>query len=80
MAVVKGREAKTDVRPRATGEGEQRQCCLGEVAGDVIEAEGEEEVEKGARRTVKVHDPKEPSEEERTEHALTHFPFRRWCS
>ena len=37
------------------------------------------ELEAGRRRPMNKLSPKEPSEEERREHDLTHLPFRNWC-
>ena len=31
------------------------------------------------RSTRRIHDPGEPSEEERLEHQKTHLPYRSWC-
>ena len=56
---------------RKTKEGESR-----EVAE---ESEEEEEQAGEVRRPRKVLDPREPTEEERKEHELTHLPFRNWC-
>ena len=53
---------------RKTAGGEQE-----EVAEESEEEEGE------VRRPRKVLDPKDPSEEKRKEHELTHLPFRNWC-
>ena len=41
---------------------------------------GEEETDESAERReiVKMSDPREPSEDERREHNLTHLPFRSW--
>ena len=75
MAVVRGREASSDVRPRG---GRERRCELGGV-DDEVEMEAEPEVEAGVRRPAKMSDPKEPSAEERTEHDMSHLPFRNWC-
>ena len=33
----------------------------------------------GRRRPQKKQDPREPKDEERKEHELTHLPFRSWC-
>ena len=56
---------------RKTKEGESR-----EVAE---ESEEDEEQAGEVRRPRKVLDPREPTEEERKEHELTHLPFRNWC-
>ena len=29
--------------------------------------------------TMRTHDPRQPSEQERNERGMTHFPFRSWC-
>ena len=55
------------VRPRIKG------------IGAVSDVDHEEEVERGARATKKMNDPKKPSREEVEEHAKTHLPFRSWC-
>ena len=39
----------------------------------------EEEAEAGMRKPIRMNDPKEPSEEERRDHELTHLPYRSWC-
>ena len=39
----------------------------------------EEEAERGARKPARMNDPREPSEEERKEHEMTHLPYRSWC-
>ena len=41
--------------------------------GEQVEAQ-EETAEAGIRKPIKMNDPKEPSEEERREHNLTHLP------
>ena len=53
-----------------------------EVDGAEDREEGHEEDEGGElgrRSTVRRHDPKQPTAEERKEHELTHLPFRSWC-
>ena len=35
--------------------------------------------ELGERKTTRQHDPRQPSEQERIEHGMTHLPFRSWC-
>ena len=47
--------------------------------GDVEVGRESEDEGGGVRRPRKMLDPKEPSEEERKDHALTHLPFRSWC-
>ena len=39
----------------------------------------EEEEEFGEWKTTRRHDPRQPSEQERIEHEMTHLPFRIWC-
>ena len=39
----------------------------------------EEEDEVGERKTTRKHDPRQPCEQERIEHEMTHLPFRSWC-
>ena len=62
--------AACDVRP----EGEEA-----EAEREVQRETQESEVEAGARKPVKMNDPKEPSEEEKRVHDLTHLPYRSWC-
>ena len=45
--------------------------------GDVQEAEDEEELER--RKTIRKHDPRQPSEQRRIDHAMAHVLFRKWC-
>ena len=33
----------------------------------------------GSRKTLKKGNPRQPTEEERREHEMTHIPFRNWC-
>ena len=46
-----------------------------------LSGEKEEEAETGGeeRGVVKMLDPRQPSEEERRTHNLTHLPYRNWC-
>ena len=39
----------------------------------------DEECDKGERKPKKMNDPKQPSDEERREHEMTHLPYRNWC-
>ena len=77
---MKGSELKSGVRPNEKDEAEEGRCWLGEVEGDegTIEAD-EEEPDKGMRMTAQMNDPKDPSEQERREHEMSHLPFRSWC-
>ena len=43
------------------------------------EHDGEDEEQQGERKTMKVLDPVEPTEQEVAEHFLTHLPFCNWC-
>ena len=53
-------------------------CDIGKDEDAVIKL-GDEVMDLGMRRTLKMNDPKEPNAEERKEHAKTHLPFRSWC-
>ena len=53
----------------STREAEERSTREAEQA----EAGGEE------RKVVKVLDPRQPTDEERRTHNLTHLPYRSWC-
>ena len=33
----------------------------------------------GNRKVVRKHDPRQPSQQEKEEHEMTHLPFRSWC-
>ena len=50
-------------------------------SGDPESTRGAEETETGGeeRGVVKMLDPRQPSEEERRTHNLTHLPYRNWC-
>ena len=39
----------------------------------------EDEVENGSRMGKKVQNPREPTEEERAQHQMTHLPYGSWC-
>ena len=57
---------------------------IDEVDGDENkETEGreahDEQKEFVSRKVVRKHDPRQPSEQEREEHEMTHLPFRSWC-
>ena len=38
-----------------------------------------EEEECGNRKTMRMHDIRQPSEQERIERKMTHLPCRSWC-
>ena len=57
---------------------------IGEVDDDLCEGshekrKREDEVEFGERKTTLKHDPRQPSEQERIEHEMTHLALRSWC-
>ena len=33
----------------------------------------------GNRKVVRKHDPRQPSQQEKEEHEMTHLPYRSWC-
>ena len=41
--------------------------------------ESDEWEEFGNRKVVRKHDPRQPSQQEKEEHEMTHLPFRSWC-
>ena len=41
--------------------------------------EHDEEEECGNRKTMRMHDLRQPSEQEKIEHKMTHLPCRSWC-
>ena len=51
--------------------------------GEVEEAGGREESDEWEefenRKVVRKHDPRQPSQQEKEEHEMTHLPFRSWC-
>ena len=47
--------------------------------GEEGDHEGEDEEQQGDRKTMKVLDPVEPTEQKVAEHFLTHLPFHNWC-
>ena len=67
--------AATLVRPI---ENQGGPACRGVDAAD--EADSDLEPEAGRRMAIKMHDPALPSKAEVEEHALTHLPYRNWCS
>ena len=57
-----------------------------DVVDDSDETEGtggrealDEQEELGSRKVVRKHDLRQPSQQEREEHEMTHLPFRSWC-
>ena len=51
----------------------------GEVGGAGGREESDEWEEFGNRKVVRKHDPRQPSQQEKEEHEMTHLPFRSWC-
>jgi hypothetical protein len=49
------------------------------IDDDVQEELEADEVQKGERKTAKMGEPREPTAEERSEHEMTHLPYRSWC-
>ena len=65
---------------------ERQEVCVARIDGvdDDEEHEGlddpeAQEEEFGSRNTVHTHDPRQPSEQKRIEHEMTHLPCRSWC-
>ena len=55
----------------------ESEAVASECRGDEREAEEMEEL--GRRKTIRKHDLRQPSDQERIEHKLTHLPFRSRC-
>ena len=51
----------------------------GEDEGAGGREESDEWEEFGNRKVVRKHDPRQPSQQEKEEHEMTHLPFRSWC-
>ena len=51
----------------------------GEAEGAGGREESDEWEEFGNRKVVRKHDPRQPSQQEKEEHEMTHLPFRSWC-
>jgi hypothetical protein len=71
-----------DLRPKEAESGQQESV---DQEGDKVTEEdvqetleGEEE-QHGERKVTKMNDPREPTNEERRMHEMTHLPFRSWC-
>ena len=47
--------------------------------GNLSDAEVDDEVECGARSSLKMQSPVKPTQEEVDNHYLIHLPFRSWC-
>ena len=50
-----------------------------EAKGPGGREESDEWEEFGNRHVVRKHDPRQPSQQEKEEHEMTHLPFRSWC-
>ena len=59
-----------------TGNEARKEVCVTRI-DEVDDVEEEEEL--GARNTTRKHCLRQPSEQERFEHEMTHLPFRNWC-
>ena len=62
-------EAKTDNEAR-------KKVCVMRI-DEVDDVEEKEEL--GERNTTRKHCLRQPREQERIEHEMTHLPFRSWC-
>jgi len=70
--------SQNSVRPMEVNGGEEVVTVGSEDPESTRDAE---ETETGGeeREVVKMLDPRQPSEEERRTHNLTHLPYRNWC-
>ena len=50
------------------------------VMREKSEEHWKQEEELGEWKATRTQDPRQPSEQERIEHAITHLPFRSWCT
>ena len=69
------KDAEEDTRRQGQKEPENELICMPVEDPEGIDAEVELEAEVQRAAT----DPGQPSQAEREEHCLTHFPFRSWC-
>ena len=70
--VSEGLTLRGGASDRKTGENYDI-CAGGELGGE------QEDMEAGKRKPERKHNPREPTQQERAEHELTHMPFRSWC-
>ena len=72
--------SQSGIRPIDVNGGEEV-VAVGSGDPESLSEEKEEETETGGeeRGVVKMLDPRQPSEEERRTHNLTHLPYRNWC-
>ena len=70
--------SQNGIRPMEVNGGEEVVTVGSEDPESTRDAE---ETETGGeeREVVKMLDPRQPSEEERRTHNLTHLPYRNWC-
>ena len=74
------------VRPKLEKEA-RKEVCVTRIEGleeveherSVEQRKQEEEEGFGEKKTTRKHDPRRPSEQERIEHDMTHFPSQSWC-
>ena len=71
-------------RPKTENEAGKEECVTRIEEVDDVEHEKseeqrkqEEEEELGERKTTRKHDPRQPCEQQRIAHEMTHLPFRR---
>ena len=74
---------KTETNIEMRREGGMAKIDGVEEGGEAEAAGGREECDEweefGNRRVVREHDPRQPSQQEKEEHQMTHLPFRSWC-
>jgi len=72
--------SQSGIRPIDVNGGEEV-VAVGSGDPGSLSEEKEEETETGGeeRGVAKMLDPRQPSEEERRTHNLTHLPYRNWC-
>merc|ERR1712086_1048748 len=72
--------SQSGIRPIDVNGGEEV-VAVGSGDPGGLSEEKEEETETGGeeRGVAKMLDPRQPSEEERRTHNLTHPPYRNWC-
>jgi len=72
-------KVKEDGEVGAVGDEEVSQKAELEPESSPEKDEEAIEASEEKREVIKMADPRQPSEEERREHNLTHLPFRNWC-
>jgi len=72
--------SQSGLRPIDVNGGEEVVAVGNEDPGSLPEEdEGAIEASEEKRGVIKMMDPRQPSEEERRDHNLTHLPYRNWC-